>query len=42
MQNEYNSVKNTGEKGKKTCNIDPKIAMKILFHYVATFPFIES
>ena len=33
-QNEHNSVKDTGEKGKKkTCNIDLKISMKIMFHY---------
>ena len=32
-QNEHNSLKDTGEKGKKPCNIDPKIAMKILFYY---------
>ena len=40
-QNEHNSVKDTGEKGKKTCNIDLKIAMKILFHYPPTFPFFS-
>ena len=41
-QNEHNSVKDTGEKGKKkkTCNIDLKISMKILFHLPPTFPFI--
>ena len=39
-QNEHNSVKDTGEKGKKPCNIDLKISMKILFHYPPTFPFI--
>ena len=39
-QNEHNSVKDTGEKGKKPCNIDLKISMKILFHcYPPTFPF---
>ena len=37
-QNQYNSVKDTGEKGKKPCNIDPKIAMKILLYYPPTFP----
>ena len=31
-QNEHNSVKDTGERGKKPCNIDLKISMKILFH----------
>ena len=41
-QNQLNSVKVTGEKGKKPCNIDPKIAMKILFHYPPTFPFTYS
>ena len=42
-QNELNSIKDTGEKGKKTYNIDLKIAMskKILFHYPPTFPFIS-
>ena len=39
-QNEHNSVKDTREKGKKSRNIDPKIAMKILFHYPPTFPLI--
>ena len=38
-QNEHNSVKDTGEKGKKLWNIDSKITMKILFHYPPTFPF---
>ena len=33
-------VKDTGEKGKKTCNIDLKTSMKILFHYPPTFPII--
>ena len=28
-QNEHNLVKDTGEKGKKPCNIDLKISMKI-------------
>ena len=28
-QNELNSVKDTGQKGKKSCNIDLKISMKI-------------
>ena len=32
-QNEHNSVTDTGEKGKKPCKIDQKIAKKILFHY---------
>ena len=32
-KNEHNSVKDTGEKGKKPCDIDLKIAMKILFYY---------
>ena len=31
-QNDHNSVKDTGEKGKKPCKIDQKIAKKILFH----------
>ena len=35
-QNEHNSVMDTGERGKKTCNIDWKISMKILFHYPPT------
>ena len=39
-QNEHNSVKDTGEKGKKPCNIDLKISMKIFLHYPPTFPFI--
>ena len=39
-QNDHNSVKDTGEKGKKPCNIDLKISMKILFHYPPTFPYI--
>ena len=34
------SVKDTREKGKKPCNIDLKISLKILFHYPPTFPFI--
>ena len=39
-QNEHNSVKDTGEKGKKPCNIDLKISLKILFHcYPPAFPF---
>ena len=33
FQNEHNSVKDTGEKGKIPCNIDLKISIKILFHY---------
>ena len=41
-QNEHNSVKDTGEKGKKPWNIDPKISMKIFLHYPPTFPFISS
>ena len=42
-QNEHNSVKDTREKGKKkkTCNIDLKISMKILFHYPPP-PFLSS
>ena len=39
-QNELNSVKDTGEKEKKKCNIDQKISMKILFQYPPTFPSI--
>ena len=39
-QSEHNSVKDTRERGKKPCNIDLKISMKILFHYPPTFPFI--
>ena len=39
-QNEHNSDKDTREKGKKPCNIDLKISMKILFQYPPTFPFI--
>ena len=42
-QNKLNSVKDTGEKGKKkkkTSNVNQKISMKILFHYPPTFPFI--
>ena len=31
-QNEHDSVKEAGEMGKKACNIDPKITMKIFFH----------
>ena len=41
-QNEHNSVKDRGEKGKKPCNIDPKIAMKILFYYPPSTPFLSS
>ena len=41
-QNEHNSVKDTGEKGEKPCNIDQKICMTILFHFPSTFPFINS
>ena len=32
-KHEHNSVKDTGEKGKKPCDIDLKIAMKTLFYY---------
>ena len=40
-QNEHNSVKYTKDKRqKKTCSIDLKMSMKILFHYPPTFPFI--
>ena len=39
-QNEHNSLEDTGEKGKKPCNIDPKIAKKILFYYPPTSQFI--
>ena len=35
-------VKDTGEKGKKPSHVDRKIAMKILFHYPPTFPFVKS
>ena len=39
-QNEHNSVKDTGEKGKTPRNIDLKISLKILFHcYPPAFPF---
>ena len=38
-QNEQNSVKDTGERSKKPCDIDLKISMKILFHCSPTFPF---
>ena len=42
-QNEHNSVKDTGEKGKKPCNIELKINMKILFHCPPThLPFLSS
>ena len=41
-QSDHNSVMDTRERGKKTCNIDLKISMKILFHYPPTFPFIQS
>ena len=37
-QNAPNSVKDTGEKGTKPYNIDPKMAMKILFYYPPNFP----
>ena len=40
-QNEHNSVKSPGEKGKKPCSIDLKISMKILFH-VTHLPFLSS
>ena len=33
-QNEQNSVKDMGEKGKKPCNIYLKNSLKILFHYL--------
>ena len=36
-QNEHNSVEDTGEKGNTPCNIESKIAMKMLFHYPPTF-----
>ena len=37
------SVEEAQEKGnKKKCNADPKIAMKILFHYPPSFPCIKS
>ena len=39
--NTLNSVKDTEEKGKKPCNIDLKISMKILFHYTH-LPFLSS
>ena len=37
-------VEEAHEKGKKkkTCNADPKIAMKILFRYPPSFPCIKS
>ena len=41
-QNEHNSVKDTGERSKKPCDIDLKISMKILFHYSLTFPFTPN
>ena len=41
-QIEQNSVKDTGEKGKKRCNTDLKICMKIFFHYPPNFPFIYN
>ena len=37
---EHNSVKDTREKAIKTCNIELKISMKILFHYPPTYPLI--
>ena len=37
-QNDHNSFKDTGEKGKQLCKIDQKIAKKILFHYSPAFP----
>ena len=38
------SVKEAQEKGKKkkTCNVDAKIPLKILFHYPPSFPCIKS
>ena len=33
-QNKFDSVKEVGEKDKELCNVDPKICMKILFHYL--------
>ena len=39
-QNEHNSVKDTRERGKKLCNIDLNIFMKILLDYPPAFPFI--
>ena len=39
-QNEHNSVKDTRERGKKLCNIDLNISMKILLDYPPAFPFI--
>ena len=30
------------KKAKETSNVDPKISMKILFHYPPTFPFIYN
>ena len=39
-QNEHNSVKDTGEKGKKPCNIDLKISSypKIPIAFLKSFP----
>ena len=39
-QNEHNSVKDTGEKGKKPCNIGLKISMKSCS--IAHLPFLSS
>ena len=39
-QKDQDWAQDTGEKGKKPCNIDLKISMKILFHYPPTVPFI--
>ena len=36
-QNVHNSVKEARERGKKLCNIDPKISMTIVFHYPVTY-----
>ena len=38
-KNKHNSLKEAREKSKKPCNVDPKISMKILFHYPLTFFF---
>ena len=32
-QNKFDSVKEVGEKDKELCNVEPKICMKVLFHY---------
>ena len=36
-QNEHDLVKDTGEKGKTSCNFDLKLSIKILFHYPPPF-----